>query len=88
MYHHPFHTQRQRTVYKRLIFAIGVSDILQSFGLLIGPFTAPVIGVTSHLWAAGNEASCVFDGLVFTFGATWVPISSAALSIYYLMQTP
>lgn len=45
------HTQRQRTAYKRLIFAISVSDILQSFGLLIGPFTVycTVIGVTSHL---------------------------------------
>ncbi len=68
--------------YKRLICSISFSDILQSFGLLVGPFMIPA-GVPQAFWSIGNEATCVIDGLIFSFGSSWVPMYSAALSIYY-----
>lgn len=71
-----------KTPYKRLICSISFSDILQSCGLLVGPFMTPT-SVSQAFWSVGNEATCVIDGLIFSFGSTWVPMYSAALSIYY-----
>lgn len=73
------------TPYRRLIFCISISDILQSLGLLIGPFSPPK-SVRQAIWSAGNDNTCTFDGLLFTFGSTWVPMYSAALSIYYFCK--
>lgn len=73
------------TPYRRLIFAISASDILQSLALVIGPFAVPR-GLPQAKWAAGNKSSCAFDGLLLTYGIAWAPLYSCGLSIYYFFK--
>jgi hypothetical protein len=55
--------------YLRIIFGISISDIIQSFAMLSGPFAAPA-DVPQALWAAGNNLSCAMNGVMFTIGFT------------------
>ena len=73
------------TPYRRLIFAISVSDILQCIGLILGPFTIPV-STSQGFWAFGDRASCSFSGSLFTFGFAWSPMYTMALVIYYFFK--
>lgn len=73
------------TPYRRLIFAISASDVLQSLALAIGPFSVPR-GLPQGKWAVGNESSCAFDGLLLTYGIAWAPLYTCGLSIYYFYK--
>lgn len=53
--------------YHRIIFGIGVSDIMQSFAIFSGPFAVPTY-VSQALWAAGNGATCRLNGFVLSTG--------------------
>lgn len=70
------------TPYKRLIFSISISDLLQSLGFLIGPFIVPASDDQGY-WAVGNRGTCIFGGLILYSGFIWVSLYSGLLSIYY-----
>lgn len=73
------------TPYRRFIFAISASDVLQSLALVIGPFAVPT-GLPQAKWAVGNKSSCAFDGLLLTYGIAWAPLYSCGLSTYYFYK--
>lgn len=70
------------TPYRRLIFAISVSDMMQSLSIVLGPFLNDS-SVPQALWAVGDKHSCRFTGLLFCLGGTVAPLYSCCLSIYY-----
>jgi hypothetical protein len=59
--------------YHRIIFGIGISDILQSFAMMSGPLAVPA-HVPQALWGAGNNLSCATNGVMFTIGSTSTPM--------------
>ena len=70
-------TRRNRTTttiglmsspYHRIIFGISISDILQSFAILTGPFAAPA-DVPQALWGAGNNFTCAMNGVMTIIGS-------------------
>ena len=74
-----------KSPYRRIIFGLSVSDILQSFALLIGPWSMPP-GIPLTPWGAGNVHTCRFNGILLLFGACAVPMYVASLCIYYLCK--
>ena len=73
----------QNSAYKRIIFCISVSDMLQSFGSLVGPFAV----VTNHShWSLGSQPFCTFAGLILGVGATGVLLYSPLLAFYYFCK--
>ena len=44
----------QKSPYIRLIFSLGIADLIQSLLFVIGPFTPPSSFVPAH-WAIGNQ---------------------------------
>lgn len=68
--------------YRRLIFAISVSDMMQSLRIALGPFLNDS-AVPHAFWAIGNKHTCRLDGLLFALGSTGAPMYSCALCIYY-----
>lgn len=73
----------QNSAYKRIIFSISVSDMLQSFGSLVGPFAV----ATNHShWSLGNQPFCTFAGLILGVGATGVLLYSPLLAFYYFCK--
>ena len=55
--------------YHRIIFGLSISDILQSFAILSGPFSSPRY-VPQALWGAGNKLTCNMNGVFFVVGFT------------------
>ena len=53
--------------YHRIIFGLSISDILQSFAILSGPFLSPAY-VPQALWGAGNNITCNTNGVFFVVG--------------------
>lgn len=73
----------QNSAYKRIIFCISVSDMLQSLGLLVGPFAV----ATKHThWSLGNQPLCTFAGLILGVGVTGVLLYSPLLAFYYFCK--
>ena len=73
------------TPYRRIIFGLSISDIVQSFALLTGPFASPK-GTTKSPWAIGNTRLCEANGFSMIFGSVAVPMYTCALCIYYLCK--
>lgn len=67
--------------WRRIIFALSLSDMLQSIGIISGPFSVPS-SVPQGLWAVGNEHTCRLSGFVYTFSASSVSMYTVALCIY------
>lgn len=67
--------------YQRITFGISLSDLVQSAGILMGPWLSTKTSI--GLWAIGNEASCIFDGFLVTTGALGAPTFSCVLCVYY-----
>ncbi|GFH61562.1 predicted protein [Chaetoceros tenuissimus] len=75
--------EKEGNLLSRIMFCIAISDVLQSLGILLGPFLVEKEKAEIALWAVGNRASCVFDGIIFLAGACWVPLFTASLALYY-----
>ena len=73
------------TPYRRIIFGLSISDILQSFALLTGPFASPK-GITLSPWAIGNTRLCEANAFFMIFGTSAVPMYTCALCLYYLCK--
>ena len=72
--------------YHRIIFGLSVSDLLQSFALITGPFAAPA-PVPQALWGVGNSMSCSANGFLLSFGSTATPMYILMLCAYCLFST-
>jgi len=73
-----------KTPYRRIIFSISISDILQSFALTVGPFMLPQYVPDS--WGVGNDFTCKVDGFFLTVGSSAVAMYTCLLSFYYLCK--
>ena len=73
------------TPYRRLIFGMSVFDIMQSLGILTGPFAVPS-GSSNAPWAIGTTASCELNGFISLLGSVAVPIYTFALSVRFFCK--
>jgi hypothetical protein len=67
--------------YRRLIFGLSLSDVLQSSGLIAGPFASPASDISP--FGVGNQGTCSAQGFVLHLSAYTVPMYTCALSYYY-----
>ena len=75
----------KRSPYRRIIFGLSLSDILQSLVLVTGPFATPSdnpIGV----WGVGNQSSCRLNGFFFTWSLGSTPMYMLGLCIYTVLK--
>lgn len=75
----------QQSPYIRLIFSLGLADLIQSLLFIIGPFTPPSSFVPAH-WAIGNQTSCQISGAFMTLGSVLSVLNYSVLSFYYLCK--
>ncbi len=73
------------TPYRRIIFGLSISDMCQSFGILVGPFLNPS-NLPQALWGIGNKHTCRLDGFLNLLGMTAVPMYTVFLCIYYVCK--
>ncbi len=71
--------------YRRLIFGLSISDMLQSFSLVTGPFMVRS-DVPQALWGLGNAGTCNINGFLFHIGMTAVPMYTLCLCVYYVCK--
>mmetsp|Transcript_10200 Transcript_10200/g.12923 ORF Transcript_10200/g.12923 Transcript_10200/m.12923 type:complete len:504 (-) Transcript_10200:156-1667(-) len=69
----------QNSAYKRIIFCISLSDMIQSISSLMGPFAVNFLSP----WSLGQKGFCTFDGLLLVVGSTGVLFYSPLLTMYY-----
>lgn len=72
--------------YRRIIFALSVSDVLKSGALIIGPLSVPR-GTSQSPWAFGSEATCESGGFFLLIGILGTEMYICALCVYYLYKT-
>uniref|UniRef100_A0A7S3V8S3 Uncharacterized protein n=1 Tax=Chaetoceros debilis TaxID=122233 RepID=A0A7S3V8S3_9STRA len=71
--------------YRRIVFSIGVSDMLQSLALIMGPWMLPVSSNEyDKTWGVGNESTCRMNGFMLTVGSQSMCLYICLLCIYYL----
>ena len=73
------------TPHSRIIFGLSVADMIQSFSITIGPFTAPK-DTPQALWAVGNTRSCEIQGFFLSASAVAIPMYVFLLIVYYLKR--
>lgn len=73
-----------RTPYRRIIFGISVSDILQSIALATGPWAVP--SYIEHSFGIGNDATCAINGVSLTIGSTAMHYYVCLLCFYFLCK--
>lgn len=72
--------------YHRIVFGLSISDMLQSFSLILGPFSAPEY-VSQALWGAGNDFTCRINSFMFyNMGSTNTPLYIFFLCYYFLCR--
>ena len=71
--------------YRRIIFGLSVSDILQSLSIIAGPFAIPSSSPLG-LWAVGNYHTCQVDGFLFGFTAGSTPMYMFGLCLYTALK--
>ena len=74
------------TPYRRIIFGISIGDILQSLGLLTGPFAIPTALRAISPLARGNITSCNINGISMFSGASLVHFYTLLLGFYHLRK--
>jgi hypothetical protein len=67
--------------YRRIIFGISLSDILQSLAAIFGPLSVPKSSPVG-IWAMGNDFTCRTDGFFITFTAGSTPMYMFGLCLY------
>jgi len=69
------------TPYRRLIFGLSMSDVIQSTSILLGPFSPPK-GSPFAPWGFGNTTTCTIDGFALIFGSTSAAFYIMLLCVY------
>ncbi len=72
------------TPYRRIIFGVSVSDIIQSLAYLLGPFLVP--SEIQDSWGIGNKRTCRVQGCLLVFAVAIVPMYMCFLCFYYLCK--
>jgi hypothetical protein len=76
-------TLKLSTIYRRIIFGISVTDLIQSCSHIFAAFVLPK---ESGMWAAiGNTTSCEIRGFVSTIASCMAFLYSISLSLYFLL---
>lgn len=68
--------------YRRIIFGLSASDILQSLAMLTGPILVP-----AGLWAHGNDITCRTNGVFFILGSRGISLYVLMLCLYSALKT-
>ena len=71
--------------YSRIIFAMSISDILFSLGMLLSPFMGPKDNPDA-LFAIGTTESCEAIGLIFALGLTCLVFYTVFLTYYFMRR--
>jgi hypothetical protein len=66
--------------FRRLIFGLSLSDVLLSFGLIVGPFASPASDISP--FGLGNQGTCSAQGFILHLSGYTVPMYTCALSYY------
>lgn len=77
-------TGRLSKPYRRLIFGLSISDIIQSIGIISSPFAQPPDTLGAR-WARGSISACEFSGFLMTSGTALIPMYTFALTLYFLL---
>lgn len=78
-------TRSRSTPYRRLVYGLCLSDIVQSLSLISGPFATPT-GTPGGIWSKGTIASCNLNGFMLCAGYTAVTMYVLSLSVYYICR--
>ncbi len=70
--------------YRRIIFGLGIADVAQSLGLLLGPVFVP--SDTPNCWGQGSSMTCRISAFLLTAGMIAVPMYTCFISWYYLCK--
>lgn len=73
-----------RTPYRRIIFGVAVSDIVQSLAIILSPIAQPR-DTPGAKWSKGNVVSCEVAGFFMTLGTVMLPMYTFFLTIYFLL---
>ena len=73
------------TPYSRIIFAISISDILFSLGMLLSPFMSPKDNPDA-LFAIGTTESCEAIGFLFLLGLQCLLFYIVFLTYYFMKR--
>mmetsp|Transcript_16762 Transcript_16762/g.31758 ORF Transcript_16762/g.31758 Transcript_16762/m.31758 type:complete len:445 (-) Transcript_16762:92-1426(-) len=73
-----------RTPYRRIIFGLAMSDIIQSLGIIFSPLSQPK-DTPGATWARGNIATCEAAGFGMTMGTVMLPMYTFLLTLYFLL---
>ena len=65
--------QRFESPYHRIMFGLGLCDLLQSLAIMAGPFASPK-GTLLAVWAIGNVHSCNAVGFFIFYGNICCPL--------------
>mmetsp|Transcript_4324 Transcript_4324/g.8290 ORF Transcript_4324/g.8290 Transcript_4324/m.8290 type:complete len:680 (-) Transcript_4324:187-2226(-) len=79
--------RRLSTPYRRLIFGLCASEILQSISFILGPFLVPRESILSSPWGIGNVSTCNMDGVLIIFGSAVSCMYTCSMCIYYYSKT-
>ncbi len=71
--------------YHRIIFGISLSDMLNSFAMLSGPFLSQR-NTRQAFWAVGNDITCKANGILFIMGYMGSPLYMFFLCYYYFFK--
>ena len=71
--------------YRRLIFGLSISDVMQSVALITAVFSTPE-SVPQAIWGMGNRATCAANGFFFCMGMGCMPMYFCAICYYYLCK--
>lgn len=68
----------------RIILGLSLSEFLQSFVMITGPFALP--DTVSKSWGVGTKGTCQASGFLFTVCMTVVPMYTVFLCFYYFCK--
>jgi hypothetical protein len=71
--------------YRRIIFGLSVSDILQSLALFCGPLSVPTSAPVG-IFAMGNDFTCLTDGFINSFTSGSTPMYMVVLCLYTALK--
>ena len=71
-----------KSPYRRIIFGLSISDLVNSFAMAIGPFLVP--SSLEKSWGIGNATSCQINGMMLAFGSSSAMMYTCLLCFYYL----
>ena len=70
-----------KSPFRRLIFGISISDIIQSSSLIIAPFAIPASDISP--FGVGSQGTCSAQGFVVDVTGHTLPVYACAISYFY-----